>query len=47
MNEEELFEELVMRYGLEHILEENDIEPAFALKLLYQEGYIDMEANYD
>lgn len=36
------YEELIMRYGLERILEDNDLEAAAVLRILEEEGMLDI-----
>lgn len=40
---QEALEHLVEDYGLEYLLEVNDIEPQVVIELLLQEGLIDLE----
>jgi hypothetical protein len=43
---DDFLDHLCEDYGLETLLEMNDIEPTMVLKLLITEGYIDLEDLY-
>lgn len=46
LNDEQL-DLLIMSYGLEKILEDQDIEQEYVLKLLLEDGLIDLERYTD
>ena len=44
---EEKIKKLVMSYGIDNLLEENDIAEGYVIRLLVEEGLIDLKDYFD